>query len=80
MPRLPVRRFNPDVVALVANPVLSVQKAAVSSLSQRSWYDDIVLARPGHRSGAKVCGTTIGNSVLKTRAAAEPSVLVTRSL
>jgi glycosyl transferase, family 25 len=40
------RHFNRDVVALVANPVLSVQKGCVSSLSQRKWYDDIVAARP----------------------------------
>jgi glycosyl transferase, family 25 len=40
------RRANADVVALVANPVLSVQKGSVSNLAQRKWYDHIVLARP----------------------------------
>jgi glycosyl transferase family 25 len=40
------RHFNPDVVVLAANPVLSVQKGSVSSLAQRKWYDEIVLARP----------------------------------
>jgi glycosyl transferase family 25 len=40
------RHFNPDVVVLAANPVLSVQKGSVSSLAQRRGYDDIVLARP----------------------------------
>jgi glycosyl transferase, family 25 len=40
------RRANADVVSLVANPVLSVQKGSVSSLAQRKWYDDIAMARP----------------------------------
>jgi glycosyl transferase family 25 len=33
------RRFNPDVVALVSNPVLSVQKGSPSSLNNRPWYE-----------------------------------------
>jgi glycosyl transferase, family 25 len=33
------RRFNPDVVTLVANPCLSIQKGCFSSLNNRRWYD-----------------------------------------
>lgn len=40
------RKFNPDVVTLVANPVLSVQRGSPSSLGQGYWYDRHPLARP----------------------------------
>jgi len=33
------RRFNPDVVTLVANPRLSIQKGCFSSLNDLRWYD-----------------------------------------
>jgi glycosyl transferase, family 25 len=33
------RRFNPDVVTLVANPRLSIQKGCFSSLNNLRWYD-----------------------------------------
>jgi glycosyl transferase, family 25 len=33
------RRFNPDVVTLVANPCLSIQKGCFSSLNNLRWYD-----------------------------------------
>jgi len=33
------RRFNPDVVSLVANPVMSIQRGSVSSLGGCNWYD-----------------------------------------
>lgn len=33
------RRLNPDVVSLVANPVMSVQRGSVSSLAGGHWYD-----------------------------------------
>lgn len=40
------RRFNPDVVALVSNPALSIQKGCYSSLAERRWYDDVGMMRP----------------------------------
>jgi GR25 family glycosyltransferase involved in LPS biosynthesis len=40
------RRFNPDVVTLVSNPVLSVQRGSPSSLGRGHWYDQHPLARP----------------------------------
>jgi hypothetical protein len=39
------RHDSLDVVTLVANSVLSVQKGCVSILRQRKWYDDIIRAR-----------------------------------
>ena len=33
------RKFNPDVISLVANPVMSVQRGSVSSLTGGHWYD-----------------------------------------
>jgi|ERR1017187_4406488 GR25 family glycosyltransferase involved in LPS biosynthesis len=33
------RRFNPDIVSLVANPVLSLQRGCTSSLNESPWYD-----------------------------------------
>jgi glycosyl transferase, family 25 len=36
------RRFNPDVIALVSNPRLSIQKGCFSSLNDRRWYDKSV--------------------------------------
>ena len=39
------RRFNPDVVALVSNPVLSVQKGSPSSLNNLPWYERPKFAR-----------------------------------
>ena len=40
------RKFNPDVVTLVANPVLSLQRGSPSSLSDQNWYDKQYLIRP----------------------------------
>lgn len=40
------RKFNPDVVSLVANPVLSVQRGSPSSLVGGHWYDRNLLALP----------------------------------
>jgi len=40
------RKLNPDVVVLVANPVLSVQRGSPSSLVQGRWYDRLRVARP----------------------------------
>lgn len=40
------RRFNPDVVTLVGNPALSVQKGCFSSLNERTWYDRAAITRP----------------------------------
>jgi glycosyl transferase family 25 len=43
------RKFNPDVVTLVANPVLSLQRGSQSSLGEGYWYDRNALARPAVR-------------------------------
>lgn len=40
------RRFNSDVVSLVANPALSVQRGSVSSLVSGRWYDRSRLFTP----------------------------------
>ncbi len=40
------RRQNPEIVTLVSNPVLSVQKGCVSSLGARRWYDSYAIAQP----------------------------------
>lgn len=40
------RRLNPDVVALVHNPALSIQKGSPSSLNDPSWYDTVSAIRP----------------------------------
>jgi glycosyl transferase family 25 len=40
------RRLNPDVVALVSNPALSIQKGCYSSLGERRWYDKVGVIRP----------------------------------
>lgn len=40
------RAFNPDIVSLVANPVLSIQKGCVSSLGGGYWYDHNWITRP----------------------------------
>jgi len=40
------RKFNPDVVSLVANPVLSVQRGTPSSLGHGKWYDRSAITRP----------------------------------
>jgi hypothetical protein len=39
------RRLNPDVVALVYNPALSIQKGCESSLNDRKWYDAVAVTR-----------------------------------
>ena len=39
------RRFNPDVVALVSNPLLSRQKGCPSGIQDRKWYDKHPLTR-----------------------------------
>jgi len=39
------RRYNPDVVALVYNPALSIQKGCFSSLNDRKWYDTAIVTR-----------------------------------
>jgi hypothetical protein len=33
------RRLNPDVITLVANPVMSIQRGCVSTLASGQWYD-----------------------------------------
>jgi glycosyl transferase family 25 len=40
------RKFNPDVITLVGNPVLSVQRGSPSSLNAMRWYDRNRLSRP----------------------------------
>ena len=40
------RRLNPDVVALVYNPTLSIQKGCTSSLNDPKWYDTVAVTRP----------------------------------
>jgi GR25 family glycosyltransferase involved in LPS biosynthesis len=40
------RKFNPEIITLVANPVLSVQRGSPSSLTDRRWYDRHPLVRP----------------------------------
>jgi glycosyl transferase family 25 len=40
------RRLNPDVVALVYNPALSIQKGCTSSLNDPRWYDTAAVTRP----------------------------------
>jgi glycosyl transferase family 25 len=40
------RKFNPDTVTLVSNPVLSIQRGSPSSLGGERWYDHHPLARP----------------------------------
>ena len=40
------RKFNPDVISLVANPVLSVQRGTPSSLGSGRWYDKHSVTRP----------------------------------
>jgi glycosyl transferase family 25 len=40
------RKFNPDVITLVGNPVLSVQSSSQSSLGDLRWYKRHPLARP----------------------------------
>jgi hypothetical protein len=40
------RRSNPDVVTLVCNPALSIQKGCYSSLNARKWYDSVAATRP----------------------------------
>ncbi|MGE3819218.1 MAG: glycosyltransferase family 25 protein, partial [Isosphaeraceae bacterium] len=40
------RKLNPDVVSLVANPVLSLQKGCYSSLGGGHWYDRSRVTRP----------------------------------
>jgi hypothetical protein len=39
------RRFNPDVVTLVSNPLLSRQKGCPSGIQDGRWYDKYPLAR-----------------------------------
>jgi glycosyl transferase family 25 len=43
------RKFNPDVITLVGNPVLSVQSSSQSSLGDVTWYNKHPLARPAVR-------------------------------
>lgn len=40
------RRLNPDVVTLVHNPALSIQKGCASSLNDPKWYDTVAVTRP----------------------------------
>jgi glycosyl transferase, family 25 len=40
------RQLNPDVVALVYNPALSIQKGCTSSLNDPNWYDTVAVTRP----------------------------------
>lgn len=44
------RKFNPEVITLVANPVLSVQGGSPSSLSAGRWYDRHAIARPAAKT------------------------------
>lgn len=39
------RRFNPDMVTLVYNPALSIQKGCISNLNSPKWYDVIGATR-----------------------------------
>jgi glycosyl transferase family 25 len=43
------RKFNPDVITLVGNPVLSVQRGSPSGLNAMRWYDRNGLSRPAVR-------------------------------
>jgi glycosyl transferase, family 25 len=40
------RRQNPDVLTLLSNPTLSVQKGCLSSLNDARWYDRYSFPRP----------------------------------
>jgi hypothetical protein len=40
------RRLNPDLVVLVYNPALSIQKGCFSSLNNLKWYDATAVTRP----------------------------------
>jgi hypothetical protein len=40
------RRLNPDVVTLVCNHALSIQKGCPSGLNDPKWYDNVALTRP----------------------------------
>jgi glycosyl transferase family 25 len=40
------RRSNPDVLTLVGNPALSLQKGCPSSLNDPKWYDTVIATRP----------------------------------
>jgi hypothetical protein len=40
------RRSNPDVVTLVGNPALSLQKGCPSNLNDAKWYDTVIATRP----------------------------------
>ncbi len=40
------RKLNPDVLTLVGNPVLSLQRGSPSSLASGHWYDRYSLTRP----------------------------------
>jgi glycosyl transferase, family 25 len=40
------RKFNPDVITLVANPLLCIQRGSPSSLANGHWYDRQPVIRP----------------------------------
>lgn len=40
------RRLDPDVITLISNPVLSMQKGSVSNLGHHRWYDQVAVAQP----------------------------------
>ena len=40
------RQLNPDIISLVANPVLSIQKGSPSNLGGGHWYDRNRITRP----------------------------------
>lgn len=40
------RRLNPDVLTLVSNPALSVQRGSPSSLNRQKWYDSLSWSQP----------------------------------
>ena len=40
------RRLHPEIVALVYNPALSIQKGCTSSLNDPRWYDTVAAMRP----------------------------------
>jgi glycosyl transferase, family 25 len=40
------RKLNPDVITLVTNPVLSVQRGSPSGLVEKKWYDSSCVTKP----------------------------------
>jgi hypothetical protein len=66
------RKLNPDVVTLVSNPVLSVQRGSPSSLVHGHWYDRLPLTRPAIKTARilrdecwRWTGWTFGGAALR---------------